>query len=136
MSHKGCASFFVIALIGLWTAVMGGLMAVGWLGSGLIEFFAHALFGDTPDAQGIIDGTTSFVRGTAGGFLGLIWGLGMAILILLWIAAYRSASVRISAERVVWRREAELESGPHEMKDVTPPKNTLPPARGGDLPPR
>jgi len=136
MSQKGCASFFVIALIGLWTAVMGGLMAIGWVGSGLIEFFAHALFGDTPDAQGIIDGTTSFVRGTAGGFLGLIWGLGMVILILLWIAAYRSAKLQVGVERVVWRPEAEPDPGPYEMKDVTPPKHTLPPARGGDPPSR
>ena len=78
MSNKGCASFFVIMLIGLWTAVMGGLMAVGWLGSGLIELIARAVFGDTPEAQGIVDGTLAFVRGTAGSFLGLIWGLGMA----------------------------------------------------------
>ena len=136
MSNKGCASFFVIMLIGLWTAVMGGLMAVGWLGSGLIELIARAVFGDTPEAQGIVDGTLAFVRGTAGSFLGLIWGLGMALLILLWIAAYRSAKVQIRAARVVWRQEAEPDSGPHELRDVTPPKNALPPARDDDKPSR
>jgi len=136
MSPKGCASFFVIMAMGLWTAVMGGLMAIGWLGSGLIELLAHAVFGDTPDAQGVIDTTMSFARGTAGSFLGLIWGLGMAILILLWIAAYRSAKVRIHAERVVWRSAADPDSGTPAMKDVTPPRSALPPARDGDPPPR
>src|SRR5262245_47391003 len=107
---------------------MGGLIAAGFLGLEAVGFVVRAVFGDTPEAQQVIDAILDFVRGTAGSFLGLIWGLGTAALLALWVIAWRSArdappggmTIRVDDESRAFR----------EMKDVTPRDSALPPPRG------
>ena len=78
-------------VIAVWTAIMGGLIAAGMVGIELLEWVIKAVFGDTPEATRAIEAILGFVRGSAGGFLGLIWGIGTAALIALWLVAWRSA---------------------------------------------
>jgi len=131
LSAKGCLTLAIVALIALWTALMGGLIAAGFLGLEAVGFVVRAVFGDTPQSQQVIDGILDFVRGTAGSFLGLIWGLGTAALLTLWLIAWRSArevppggmTIRVDDDSRAFR----------EMKDVTPPDVTpLPPRGPGD----
>ena len=128
MSAKGCLTLAIVALIALWTALMGGLIAAGFLGLEAVSLVVKAVFGDTPQSQQVIEGIFAFVRGTAGSFLGLIWGLGVAVLVALWLIAWRSArdtpiegmTIRVDDDGRAFR----------EMKDVTPPDGRpLPPPR-------
>jgi ABC-type Na+ efflux pump permease subunit len=128
VSAKGCLSLAIVALIALWTALMGGLIAAGFLGLEAVGLVVRAVFGDTPEAQHAIEAILDFVRGTAGSFLGLIWGLGTAALLVLWLVAWRSArdapaggmTIRVDDDSRAFR----------EMKDVTPRDATLPPPSG------
>jgi hypothetical protein len=131
VSAKGCLTLAIVLVIAVWTAIMGGLIAAGMVGIELLEWVIKAVFGDTPEATRAIDAILGFVRGSAGGFLGLIWGIGTAALIALWLVAWRSArdvrksgsiTVRVGGDARAFR----------EMKDVTPDGDLLPPPDRGD----
>jgi hypothetical protein len=132
LSAKGCLTLAIVALIVVWTALMGALIGAGMVGVEVLERVARAVFGDTPQAREAVEAMTGFVRHTAGSFLGLIWGIGTAALIALWLIAWRSARDGEGGGSIVIRVD-DRDGGIREMKDVTPRRDELlPPSRGDD----
>jgi hypothetical protein len=136
MSPQGCLSAFFVGIILAWSLFIGAFITAGWLGAEIIEFVTAIFFADAAGARRASESVIQFLRALGFGVFAAIWGLGTAVLALLWFAALRGARTPAGTTSRT-RIDIEMANIPptHEMKDVTPRTD----GRGGPpeiLPPR
>lgn len=99
MSPKGCLSTSFLLLLSLWSLLVGGLIVAGWIGAGLLEFFLRAALADMAGARHAAQEVVDMLRAIGFGAMAGLWGVGAAVLLALWLAFRRGATVPPTASR-------------------------------------
>lgn len=129
MSNQGCLAALFIAILVAWSLVVGGIVTAGWLGAAVIEFLVAVVLADAQAARRAADGLVQTLRSLGFGVLAVIWTIGAAVIALMWFAIARGSqrvrTIVVAGEAHEIRLDATTR--PAEMKDVTPPRDRLPP---------
>lgn len=135
MSPRGCLSTSFVLLLAAWSLLVGGILVAGWLGAEILDFALRVLLGGDAQSARIAGGLLEALRAIGFGMMAAIWAIGAAVLAGLWLAFRRGAAtdetrmagmrrgsvVDIEVVEIDARRDAP------RMKDVTPPRDGLPP---------
>ena len=134
MSPQGCLTGFFILLLALWSLLISGLLAAGWLGAEIIEFVARGVFADADGARRATQSIVETLRALGFGVFAAIWAIGAGLLTLMWFIFWRGAAA-VERPRRDSSFEIPIESFPpaETMKDVTPRRDGTP--RDTILPP-
>lgn len=135
MSPRGCLSTSFVLLLAAWSLLVGGILVAGWLGAEVLDFALRVLLGGDAQAARIAGGLLEALRAIGFGMMAAIWAIGAVVLAGLWLAFRRGAPAEdmrmtgMRRGRVVDIEVVEIDARRADgaMKDVTPPRDGLPP---------